>query len=93
MFLISCIFIEFLYIIYISFFLQAISDTFTHHSTPQQSKPGCPEAAMLRGLYSLLGEGGTRFPALVLDSGPEQTQTKNNSPAGPTSPTSDLLGP
>ncbi|XP_074512735.1 tubulin epsilon and delta complex protein 2 [Sebastes fasciatus] len=33
--------------------------------------PGCPSISVLRDVYSLLGEGGERFPALVLDSEPE----------------------
>ncbi|XP_017560913.1 uncharacterized protein LOC108431931 [Pygocentrus nattereri] len=52
---------------------QAISDTLTHSLTHQQSSSECPSATALRGLYSLLGEGGVRFPALVLDSEPDQT--------------------
>ncbi|XP_068605736.1 tubulin epsilon and delta complex protein 2 [Brachionichthys hirsutus] len=30
--------------------------------------PECPDVSMLRDVYSLLGEGGQHFPALVLDS-------------------------
>lgn len=30
--------------------------------------PGCPNPSVLRDMYSLLGEGGERFPATVLDS-------------------------
>ncbi|XP_077413256.1 tubulin epsilon and delta complex protein 2 [Vanacampus margaritifer] len=30
--------------------------------------PSCTNYSVLRGLYSLLGEGGQRFPAIVLDS-------------------------
>ncbi|KAL7861038.1 hypothetical protein AOLI_G00173870 [Acnodon oligacanthus] len=52
---------------------QAISDTLAHRLTHQQSSSECPSATTLRGLYSLLGEGGVLFPALVLDSEPEQT--------------------
>ncbi|XP_036445878.1 uncharacterized protein LOC118821396 [Colossoma macropomum] len=51
---------------------QAISDTLTHSLTSQQSSSECPNATALRGQYSLLGEGGARFPALVLDSEPDQ---------------------
>uniref|UniRef100_A0A3Q0S4G3 Uncharacterized protein n=1 Tax=Amphilophus citrinellus TaxID=61819 RepID=A0A3Q0S4G3_AMPCI len=32
--------------------------------------PGCPNPSVLRDVYSLLGEGGERFPAIVLDSEP-----------------------
>ncbi|CAK6962997.1 uncharacterized protein LOC128378976 [Scomber scombrus] len=48
---------------------QALSDTLS----PQLSSviPGCPDYSVLRALYSLLGEGGQRFPAIVLDSEPE----------------------
>ncbi|XP_054615308.1 uncharacterized protein LOC129171035 isoform X2 [Dunckerocampus dactyliophorus] len=31
----------------------------------------CPNRSVLRDLYSLLGEGGQRFPAIVLDSEPD----------------------
>ncbi|XP_072550368.1 uncharacterized protein tedc2 [Salminus brasiliensis] len=48
---------------------QAISDL-THHLTPKQSISEWPCATSLRGLYSLLGEGGAHFPTLVLDSEP-----------------------
>ncbi|XP_037112708.1 tubulin epsilon and delta complex protein 2 isoform X1 [Syngnathus acus] len=33
--------------------------------------PSCTNRSVLRDLYSLLGEGGQRFPAIVLDSEPE----------------------
>ncbi|KAM9843431.1 uncharacterized protein tedc2 [Aulostomus maculatus] len=33
--------------------------------------PGCTNPSVLRDLYSLLGEGGQRFPAIVLDSEPD----------------------
>ncbi|XP_044186582.1 tubulin epsilon and delta complex protein 2 isoform X2 [Thunnus albacares] len=33
--------------------------------------PGCPDHSVLRDMYSLLGEGGERFPAIVLDSEPD----------------------
>ncbi|KAL6475856.1 hypothetical protein MHYP_G00143550 [Metynnis hypsauchen] len=52
---------------------QVMSDALTHSLTHQQSSSECPSATALRGLYSLLGEGGVRFPALVLDSEPDQT--------------------
>ncbi|KAM7371980.1 hypothetical protein PAMP_009180 [Pampus punctatissimus] len=48
---------------------QALSDTLS----PQLSSivPGCPNPSVLRDMYSLLGEGGERFPAIVLDSEPD----------------------
>ncbi|XP_035511125.1 uncharacterized protein LOC118323291 [Morone saxatilis] len=33
--------------------------------------PGCPNITVLRDVYSLLGEGGERFPAIVQDSEPD----------------------
>ncbi|KAK2893829.1 tubulin epsilon and delta complex protein 2 [Channa argus] len=33
--------------------------------------PGCPKPSLLRDMYSLLGEGGECFPAIVLDSEPD----------------------
>lgn len=33
--------------------------------------PGCPNVSRLRDFYSLLGEGGQRFPAVVLDAEPD----------------------
>ncbi|XP_034045709.1 uncharacterized protein LOC117527460 isoform X2 [Thalassophryne amazonica] len=35
------------------------------------SRPGSSNPSVLRDLYSLLGEGGQRFPAIVLDSEPD----------------------
>lgn len=53
------------------FFLcsQALSDLLT----PQLSSiiSGCPSASALRDVYSLLGEGGLRFPAVVVDTDPD----------------------
>lgn len=33
--------------------------------------PECPNSSVLRGMYSLLSEGGERFPAVVLDTEPD----------------------
>ncbi|XP_061606420.1 tubulin epsilon and delta complex protein 2 isoform X2 [Phyllopteryx taeniolatus] len=33
--------------------------------------PSCPDRSVLRDVYSLLGEGGQRFPAIILESEPE----------------------
>ncbi|XP_066498905.1 tubulin epsilon and delta complex protein 2 [Hoplias malabaricus] len=52
---------------------QVLSDAGICYLTSQKSTSGCPSATELRGLYSLLGEGGMTFPALVLDSDPDQT--------------------
>ncbi|XP_041085112.1 tubulin epsilon and delta complex protein 2-like [Polyodon spathula] len=38
---------------------------------PPMLSSGCPDPALTRGLYSLLGEGGQQFPALVLDNVPD----------------------
>lgn len=50
-------------------FLQALSDLLT----PQLSSiiSGCPSVSVLRDVYSLLGEGGLRFPAIVVDTDPD----------------------
>lgn len=50
-------------------FLQALSDLLT----PQLSSiiSGCPSVSVLRDLYSMLGEGGLRFPAIVVDTDPD----------------------
>ncbi|KAJ8398772.1 hypothetical protein AAFF_G00419690 [Aldrovandia affinis] len=44
---------------------QAMRETLTPCLTS-----GCPSAGMLRSLYSLLGEGGAQFPAVVVDNDP-----------------------
>ncbi|XP_059417308.1 tubulin epsilon and delta complex protein 2 isoform X3 [Carassius carassius] len=46
---------------------QAMTDSLASYWS---SRPGAdgPSAVVLRGLYSLLAEGGVRFPSLVLDS-------------------------
>ncbi|RXN24180.1 hypothetical protein ROHU_006311 [Labeo rohita] len=46
---------------------QAMSDSLASYWS---SRPGAgrPSAVVLRGLYSLLAEGGVQFPSLVLDS-------------------------
>lgn len=48
---------------------QALLDTLS----PQLASivPGFPNSSVLRDLYSLLGEGGQRFPSIVLDSEPD----------------------
>ncbi|KAI4878201.1 hypothetical protein NFI96_018269 [Prochilodus magdalenae] len=52
---------------------QAMFDTHSRSLTPQRSSSESPSATTLRGLYSLLGDGGARFPALVLDSEPDHS--------------------
>ncbi|XP_062421990.1 uncharacterized protein LOC119219952 isoform X2 [Pungitius pungitius] len=49
---------------------QAILDTLSPLLPSIVPGPGCPDLSDLRDLYSLLGEGGERFPAVVLDSEP-----------------------
>lgn len=50
---------------------QALMDALTPQLSSIAPGPGCPGVSVLRDLYSLLGEGGQRFPAVVLDSEPE----------------------
>lgn len=50
---------------------QALTDTLTPQLVSTAPGPGCPDISMLRDMYSLLGEGGERFPSIVLDSEPE----------------------
>ncbi|XP_047199839.1 uncharacterized protein LOC118123447 [Hippoglossus stenolepis] len=50
---------------------QALSDTMSPQLLSIAPGPGCPSASVLRGMYSLLGEGGERFPATVLDCEPD----------------------
>ncbi|XP_029944989.1 uncharacterized protein tedc2 [Salarias fasciatus] len=47
---------------------EALLDTLSPQVSSIEPGPGCPSATVLRELYSLLGEGGERFPAIVLDS-------------------------
>ncbi|XP_035254646.1 tubulin epsilon and delta complex protein 2 isoform X2 [Anguilla anguilla] len=50
---------------------QAMREAMTPCLTSAWSARGGPGASVLRGLYSLLGEGGARFPAVVLDTEPD----------------------
>ncbi|KAI1884435.1 hypothetical protein AGOR_G00226370 [Albula goreensis] len=51
---------------------QAMRETLTPCLIPDfTSDLGCPSTGMLRSLYSLLGEGGAQFPALVVDTEPD----------------------
>ncbi|XP_034075460.1 uncharacterized protein LOC117548357 isoform X1 [Gymnodraco acuticeps] len=50
---------------------QALLDTLSPQLSSIVPGPGCPDLSVLRGMYSLLGEGGERFPAIVLDSEPD----------------------
>ncbi|XP_053300009.1 uncharacterized protein LOC128458960 isoform X2 [Pleuronectes platessa] len=52
-------------------FEQALSDTLSPQLVSIAPGPGCPSASVLRDMYSLLGEGGQRFPATVLDCEPD----------------------
>lgn len=47
---------------------QAMSDSLSSYWTSMDSATERPSAGVLRGLYSLLAEGGLQFPSLVLDS-------------------------
>ncbi|XP_055050861.2 uncharacterized protein [Misgurnus anguillicaudatus] len=47
---------------------QAMSDNLASYWTMMDSGTERPSAVVLRGLYSLLAEGGLQFPSLVLDS-------------------------
>ncbi|KAL7379344.1 hypothetical protein ABVT39_026442 [Epinephelus coioides] len=50
---------------------QALLDTVSPQLSSIAPGPGCPNLSVLRDIYSLLGEGGQRFPAIVLDSEPD----------------------
>ncbi|XP_073692410.1 uncharacterized protein tedc2 [Garra rufa] len=47
---------------------QAMSDNLASSWSSRPTRSGQPSAVVLRGLYSLLAEGGVQFPSLVLDS-------------------------
>ncbi|XP_017291432.1 uncharacterized protein LOC108247645 isoform X2 [Kryptolebias marmoratus] len=47
---------------------QVLLDTLSSQFSSIAPGPTCPSPSVLRDLYSLLGEGGERFPAIVLDS-------------------------
>ncbi|XP_068193563.1 tubulin epsilon and delta complex protein 2 [Antennarius striatus] len=47
---------------------EALFDTLSPQLSSIVPGPECPDVSMLRDVYSLLGEGGQRFPAIVLDS-------------------------
>ncbi|XP_028267803.1 uncharacterized protein tedc2 [Parambassis ranga] len=50
---------------------QALLDTLSLQLSSIVPGPRCPNPSVLRDMYSLLGEGGERFPAIVLDSEPD----------------------
>ncbi|XP_022608353.1 uncharacterized protein C16orf59 homolog [Seriola dumerili] len=50
---------------------QALLDTLSPQLSSIAPGPGHPNASVLRDMYSLLGEGGERFPAIVQDSEPD----------------------
>ncbi|XP_036945236.1 tubulin epsilon and delta complex protein 2 [Acanthopagrus latus] len=50
---------------------QALLDTLSPQLSSIASGPGGPNISALRAVYSLLCEGGQRFPAIVLDSEPD----------------------
>ncbi|KAJ8251491.1 hypothetical protein GJAV_G00221930 [Gymnothorax javanicus] len=50
---------------------QAMREAFSPCLTADCSALGGPSASVLRSLYSLLGEGGAQFPAVVLDTEPD----------------------
>ncbi|XP_063760125.1 uncharacterized protein LOC134878181 isoform X2 [Eleginops maclovinus] len=47
---------------------QALLDTLFPQLSSIEPGPGCPDLSVMRGMYSLLGEGGERFPSIILDS-------------------------
>lgn len=47
---------------------QALSNILSPQLLSMVPGRGCPDISVLRDVYSLLGEGGQRFPAIVLDS-------------------------
>lgn len=49
---------------------QALFDALSPHLSSIVAGPGRPNASVLRDVYSLLCEGGQRFPAIFLDSEP-----------------------
>ena len=51
--------------------LQALSDSLSPLLCSLLGGPGPADPSVLRDLYSLLAEGGERFPALVLDAEPD----------------------
>ena len=51
--------------------LQALSDSLSPLLGSLLGGPGPADPSVLRDLYSLLAEGGERFPALVLDAEPD----------------------
>ncbi|XP_041634218.1 uncharacterized protein LOC121503742 [Cheilinus undulatus] len=50
---------------------QALLDFFHPQLSTTVPVPGCPNVSVLRDMYSLLGEGGERFPTIVVDSEPD----------------------
>lgn len=50
---------------------QAMREALTPHLTSTWSAQEGPGASVLRGVYSLLGEGGAQFPAVVVDTDPD----------------------
>ncbi|XP_007556442.1 uncharacterized protein C16orf59 homolog [Poecilia formosa] len=51
-----------------TYFEQALLDSLSSQFSSIRPGPGCPSPSMLRDMYSLLGEGGERFAAIVQDS-------------------------
>lgn len=49
------------------FVLQALSNILLPQLSSVVAGRGCPDISVLRDVYSLLGEGGERYPAIVLD--------------------------
>ncbi|XP_041813561.1 uncharacterized protein LOC121621234 isoform X2 [Chelmon rostratus] len=50
---------------------QALFEALSPQLSSIVAGPGRPNVSVLRDVYSLLGEGGQRFPAIVLDSEPD----------------------
>ncbi|KAM6966318.1 uncharacterized protein tedc2 isoform 2-T2 [Tautogolabrus adspersus] len=49
-------------------FEQALMGALSPQLSSSIPGPGCPDMSVLRDMYSLLGEGGERFPAIVMDT-------------------------
>lgn len=55
---------------YFSSVQQSLLDILSPQLSSMLLGPGRPNISVLRHVYSLLAEGGQRFPAIVLDSEP-----------------------
>lgn len=65
----TCLLITIAVINMLCFFLQALCDTL-EDLIPRAPTASQPSPTVLRGVYSLLAEGGVYFPSLVVDTEP-----------------------